>query len=751
MMNESDKAYISSDIKLPYFLLTGDAEYKNDLDMLYGLGFNLLRLSGFCENDDTQPDIDKLIAFIEKQTDESNKYVVAGLGEYLAFIGKSNAHNILSRFKYLQTNNNRVVLLLRGITDVFESIRKQDPTRIDNRRFSIPGNSHCAINLALMPNDISFSYLSGIQEYIKTCEDGIAGTIYLFSTLDYKQSIFPYREISNTYELVKIKVPELNVPAICGNNDQWASLLDDLSNNDNLLDMVFKSRNLQDNADILFDDYACRDTAYINWLAFIKLKQNASLLSGYRRYVIDRTEIFADFRKNVLRSIIDIPSTDKRFHGFYLERKGILNKFKNNELIADFIIENRKNPENSIYHLTNVTSLEKEEMITLFKRLGKKDVLFENYPDLKTYLNKYFYRCGDLSQKISEYFEEYRLEKLNNKIEDKMIEMVGEFATSKIYSRLPSRNEIITKYNSQDNYLYWLDALGVEYAAYISGLAAQKDGLAVTIEIGRADLPSITSLNRGFFDDWKYGKNIPNGDKRLDEIKHKDNDRYDFTKTEEPIHLSRELEIIKEIIEKAALALYERKCKYFIIASDHGASRLAVIKKQEEKYETDTKGEHSGRCCKITEENDIKNSIEENGYIILTDYGRFKGSRAANVEIHGGASLEEVLVPIVVLSLKDTSIKIELVDKPITASYRKNAEFTIFSKTKLKNVSATVNEINYIGKADDENHWTFSLLDIHKAGSYTAEILEGDNSIAVLNLNVQNEGGKKNTAFDDLF
>ena len=42
----------------------------------------------------------------------------------------------------------------------------------------------------------------------------------------------------------------------------------------------------------------------------------------------------------------------------------------------------------------------------------------------------------------------------------------------------------------------------------------------------------------------------------------------------------------------------------------------------------------------------------KNGYTILADYGRFKGSRKANVEVHGGASLEEVLVPVITLKLK---------------------------------------------------------------------------------------------------
>ena len=81
----------------------------------------------------------------------------------------------------------------------------------------------------------------------------------------------------------------------------------------------------------------------------------------------------------------------------------------------------------------------------------------------------------------------------------------------------------------------------------------------------------------------------------------------------------------------------------------------------EEKYETDTKGEHSGRCCKYFDGCDIENAIAENGYIILTDYGRFKGSRAANVEAHGGASLEETVIPLITLSLRnstDVSVKV---------------------------------------------------------------------------------------------
>ena len=62
-----------------------------------------------------------------------------------------------------------------------------------------------------------------------------------------------------------------------------------------------------------------------------------------------------------------------------------------------------------------------------------------------------------------------------------------------------------------------------------------------------------------------------------------------------------------------------------MIVSDHGASRLAVLHRKEEKYDTDTTGEHSGRCCKLFQPYDLPFAAEENGYLILADYGRFQG------------------------------------------------------------------------------------------------------------------------------
>ena len=84
-----------------------------------------------------------------------------------------------------------------------------------------------------------------------------------------------------------------------------------------------------------------------------------------------------------------------------------------------------------------------------------------------------------------------------------------------------------------------------------------------------------------------------------------------------------------------------------LIASDHGASRLAVISPDVQVPSNNCEAKSSGRYC-FGEELPSANNIvteAEGEYAVIADYSRFTGSRAARVETHGGATLEEVIVP----------------------------------------------------------------------------------------------------------
>ena len=172
----------------------------------------------------------------------------------------------------------------------------------------------------------------------------------------------------------------------------------------------------------------------------------------------------------------------------------------------------------------------------------------------------------------------------------------------------------------------------------------------------------------------------------------------------------------------------------------------------EEKYETDTRGEHSGRCCKKFDNYDLKFSTEENGFIVLANYGRFRGSRAANVEVHGGASLEEVVVPVIELTLADSSMQVALSDKNIVSDYKDGASILLYVNKPIKQViSLVVEGERYFGEKVDENHYRINVANMKRAKTYSADVYVGESLITRIDVTTKGKSASVNSDFDDLF
>lgn len=746
MSIETVKKYLSSNVKLPYFLIVGDRQYKDIKYKLSELGLTFVKVSDYC-GDDKLPDIDGLFERLKTADVNAgdNKLVVIGLGEYLALRGNSEAASVFSQMKDLNIGGAKVVLLLRGVATQINGLQA-DP-RFDSRRFSMIDKVDCDLSFTLAPPSVGLPALTGIKALLITLENGICGNVVVNTTVSLDNALVSVHKITDAYEGIKFISLGFKLPRSCGSDVQWAELLTELTQNDGSLDAVFEKNGF---GGTLEADFYVRVAGleYRNWLYFIALKSKSDTLSnGYLRFVLDNTNRFEDFKTNVLNAIIEVSHTDKRFRMFYAERKILVEKFPESD-IADFVFNNRKNTAESVYKLTDSTKTEREEVIAWASQNGVIPQIADIYPTLTAYLKKYVFNCGDLSNLLTEYFDAYKRQKVSNTLEADFIEKVEKLAKSRDYNRLPTRNEIIDGLKKDDTYLYWLDALGVEYLAFILELVRMR-GLSISINIARAELPTITSINRDFFDAWQGGRKEKNGE--LDDIKHSSASGYNFENNVLPIHLAKELDIISGVIDKAATELALRHYNRFLIVSDHGASRLAVLRRKEEQYETDTKGEHSGRCCKLFEPYDLPFAAEENGYLVLADYGRFKGSRSTNVEVHGGASLEEVVVPIIELTLKDSNITVEMVEEFVAVDFRTGTEITLFFNYPLNNVSVVLNGKRYSASPLDVNHFKVALPDTKRAGDYTADVYAGDDLIGKILIKAKGKSGKVNDAFDDLF
>ncbi|MGC2422750.1 MAG: BREX-4 system phosphatase PglZ [Nitrospirota bacterium] len=738
------KKYLKSKVETPYFLFISDGQYVTAKDELSVLELDFVSMSGFCNSDDKMPDIDGLLTSVVNA--KGKKLVVTGLGEFLALRGSDEATRTLSRLKDLNVGGAKVVLLLRGLASLIAGLQT-DP-RFDSRRFSVVDKAACDLSFTLAAPSVGLSALSGFKAMLVDLENGRSGRVVVNTAVNLDKAIFTVHKISNAYEGIKFLTRGFALERSCGSDARWAELLTELNQNNGSLDEVLEKQDLGN--DLESDFYArIAGRDYRNWLYFICLKSKADTLqNGYLRFVLEKTSRFKDFVGNVLNAIIDIPHMDKRFPSFYQERKVLVERFPESD-IAGFVMNSRQKVSESIYKLTDGTRPEREEIIAWLSKNGMIPQLDGIYPVLADYLKKYVFKCPEpeLANLLTEYFDAYKRQKLSNQFEPEFLEKVDELALARKYNRLPTRDEILDSVDKSDTLLYWLDALGVEYLGLIEALA-QKRGLSVRVNIARAELPTITAINRDFFDAWQGRKE---NNRELDDAKHRDKGGYNFTDNELPVHLAKELDIITAMIDKAATELALRHCKRFLIVSDHGASRLAVLRRKEEKYDTDTTGEHSGRCCQLFQPHDLPLAAEENGYLVLADYGRFKGSRAANVEVHGGASLEEVVVPVIELSLKDGSVTVKLVDETVTVDFRTGTEIKLFFNSPMQDVSVVLNDKPYSASQIDANHYSVKLPDTKRAGDYSADVYAGDNLIGKIMIKAQGKSGKVNDAFDDLF
>ena len=756
--NSAIERYLGQATGTPFFCVVGDDEYQLMLEQLVQKGLKIVRASKFCTHADRFPDIDSMID--ELRTGDidcrENRYVVVGVGEHLSLHNKEFCRNELMRLKDLTLGNARVVFLLHGNLDQILSDMVDKDTKLrTQQRVWIAPNCKTTLSITCVNQSLQIQECSGMRNLLERLEEGAQGNIYVETNLCLEESLLSVATIKTAFEAVKLKL-KYNLQENWGTEENWQTLLADLSKRNWDFNKVLYAYDV--NTPSLDELYGfISGCLQKNWLFFFALKlQLITYNNGYLKYAINSSNDLAGLKHNIICGITAFRHTDKGFATLYKERKQIVKYFP--ETVAgDFIRANESDEQECIYRYTDLTSAERRAIIKWIAVHGWSDAIPKVYPALAEYKSQYvFDNSVPYHEELTVYFDRYKNQKVLNHLDENFVQLVEEYAQKSMFMRLDTRANAIDAIEHKNKaYLYWIDALGVEYLSYITQLA-KKNGLSMSVKICRADLPTITEINKQFYDQWEGEKYK---ESKLDEIKHKDDGGFFFTESEYPTHLEQELEVIKKAFERATVKLGQRQCEQFVIASDHGASRLAVLKKQEEKYESETPGRHSGRCCRRQSIDgcDLPYAIGSDEYWVLANYGRFKGSRAANVEVHGGASLEEVVIPIITLSLSK-QFKSEWLLTTAEATLGKKNQPTILNlyipdlgrKSKVSIVLCDDTE-KCEGKTTDGSHFSFELSSIKRAGQYEANIFDGDNLLANITITVKNAIGSVNTDFDELF
>lgn len=751
--------YFASKIHKPFYMVVGDKEYREAIDSFKSRAISILHINECCKKIDKLPDLDVMREKLET-ADVSfsyNNIVMLGLGEYLALCGEKRANDILGELKDYNLGNAQVVLLLRCVEPQVRALVKNDKRLIESGRVAFGDDLATSLHFRFSDPGLGIYKINGVKNLLKILENGADNEISVNTVMKFKDSLLPIQLVRNAYEAICKNLNMDEVPKEYGAESMWEKMLTDLRNKNFKTDMLFKEHGFTDFQDADFYGLLYGEE-YNSWLFYIYLVMNVKAYEGkYLGYVLIKSKDLDSFKKGILCDIIGVSHTNAEYQEFYKERKRLLSRYPEAE-IAPFVNENRVNVSESVYKLTDNTMVEKQEIIIWVANNGIPENLGNLYPDLAAYINRYPFNGNGLNDafaaRITKYFEKYKELKLRNRLNDDFLKEVDKLALERIYNRLPKRDELVKEKNDGSTQLFWIDALGVEYLGYIVELARRR-GLKVSIEIGRAELPTITCENKAFFNNWPEDLRHPK-EEELDEIKHKEKGGYYYsTQNPYPIHLAKELEIIEKAVNDIATTLGLRKYDSVVIASDHGASRLAVLRHKEEKYETDTQGRHSGRCCKFFPGCNLSFAIDEEdrGYIVLADYGRFKGSRAANVEVHGGASLEEVIVPVITFSLNDSSFVVTVVDgEKIKADYKKGITVKLYvNKTIRDNLTIGYENKRYESERIDDNHFKVDISDIKKAGTYPVDVYLGNDLASHIEIDAVGKSAAMNDDFDDLF
>jgi hypothetical protein len=271
------------------------------------------------------------------------------------------------------------------------------------------------------------------------------------------------------------------------------------------------------------------------------------------------------------------------------------------------------------------------------------------YPEAAAYLNAdpVF---GD--EALEGYFKEYRDLKMAGRVTPEFCVKAERVVPP---ASVQSRGEIVQRYASDNRCaLLVVDAMGAEWLPMLVTLARERNLGVDSLVLGEAHLPTSTQFNNIHWPD--AARRLPDI-KRFDNIAHNGAETHEARRAEE--NLAAALDVIgAEVLPRVedGLTRFER----VLVTADHGSSRLAALAWQSTPRLARTLACEEGaevadwRYRQRGAEGGCPSEMEETldgRHWVVRGYDRLpKKGGGQGFELHGGATLEERLVPVVLFS-----------------------------------------------------------------------------------------------------
>ena len=729
---------------------------------LFSLADESVCLSKYCEGNDTTPNLNRVSSDLKK-VDKSQ--FVTPLSEYLRIIPE-RAESIIQKLIKADYQNNdtgklRIYFLMYRMKSLLKSISFDDPRTQDCLViFETDEESDYKLTIVQKELDVTLpgNEIDGFKSYLEYWESNPDKPLILHTenAIHFEKNHFfdDVHVLVTSYDLLKYQfgLPS-SVYEELGTENDWNELVKLVISEGSFNDAFCSVLSINKYSPSLFKKWSIY-SSFQKWMLWLWARLQAG--KNYEIETAKNCSSFALFIDELYCRIIKYLN-QINFDVVYEERKNVLSSMQTVPTERFWNEVNSLKDANSILScLTSLTDIERKAIFEIIAKVEFNNrntvlpILKYVYPQLFYYLNNDIYpNVANQPLQHELYLEEYKWLKATNTVTKEFVDKVKQIASEKGASvfKLQSRNHYVSEHYDDQTAILFVDGMGIEYIDYLSYLFSNLNDqqYSVVFEAGYCTLPSVTEINKDFMD----GRNVVEPPVReLDELKHANNTH--------PESLIKQLKILDEL-KNRVLGLLVGNTHRIIIASDHGTSRLAVKVRNTSLDNAIPKPDNIeiykyGRFCEGTDdESKYPTAINYNDKLIFADYSRFIQSGAPIDEIHGGASLEEWIVPIITVERLNSNVSTIIVITPVKTKYkpeigtrRVKVLFKI-SGPKRTTVTAKIKGHSFKCKWDN-GKYSFEFIPMKDDTKLTVKLIDGE-ILGEFDIEIE-QGIKKNEKFD---
>lgn len=629
---------------------------SNDVNFVYIT--NLLQ----AESIDGWLTISQLSQFI-KSLDLSKDYIILGLSEFLRSLDREKFFVLLNSIIEIEggiEKKGRLYVPLIGLRNRVENefivryVRRSewDPLWI------VDGDSQ-KIKIYFVNFELNDAFIKSSRDFLDLWKEtnlsdkvvSCSKTLYWQSSFFIPDETFSFEKINNVKDYIS-KYLKIDIPIEYDDKENkfWEELLKFISKGrESFNDIVENILNIKtiDLLNVL--ELWSRGTEFSRWILKWHVLNNKDFKETYLYIVLKDLKSYKEYDliREYWLKIFDL-NVEEISQNWLEERRKVLRYFHEDNLnelpksVEYMLIERISNltEKEILNYLVGVSFWEKEWIIKNFDKIKN---ISDVYPELSYYLEDlYFENLEEDKKWVIEYFREYRWSKLKNKASENLISILGSKNKNRqsFYNWYYSFDKVKKIYYKEDaEKKVFIDGLGLEFINLFLHFLKEK-GFSTRLYIGVSELPSITDYNK-----------LP-ADEYIDDL---DNFIHNQLNYRYPRSFVEEIEIIKKIVRYISTLGDD-----LLIFSDHGFTIFPHSQLEGVKRYNFEEAHHDGRCMEISnnanfvEDEDFfihSLEIEEcraKKYIVPLKYISLKN--LSKREVHGGATPEEVLVPVIYAS-----------------------------------------------------------------------------------------------------